>query len=156
MAEQKKEQLTLKDFIDWCRESVKLEALAALMSRYGYTRYDSDTIIEAINASPDFLTDFSALVRTSLAEDKSHAELARADGQLSASDWLTVAGTALSSVGTTITSVLTGKSTVTNTDAATASSLASKKASNTFLWIILVVIVLAVIGILWVSLSKKK
>lgn len=146
---------TLDDFIDWCISSVKLDSLASLMTKYGYNRYDTETVIEAINASPDFLNEFGELVRSSLAEDKSHAELARAEGKLSASDWLTVAGGGLTALGTTISSILTGKS-ITASETANSSSVASQKASNAFLWIILIVVIIAIVAILWVSLSKKK
>jgi len=171
----KPEQLTLLDFIDWCTRNIDTDKLAALMTDYGYNRYDSETIAEAIN-DPDFYNDFGLLLRSSLNEDKSYAEITRASGEITANDWLklsqsagtfakatgdtastapntwAIIGGILGGLGTAMGSLFGNKETV--TPAATATTTTT--GSTTFLWIILAVVVLAVIVILVLSTSRKK
>jgi len=152
-------ELTLNDFIGWCKTQVDAEELSALMTSFGYTDYGIDTIVAAIEEDKHFEKAFGKLVRASLAEEKGYFEMNRASGEVTGSDWLAIALGTVGSIGTSISNILTGKSVAQNTAAEAAQAAAeaekAKSGSTIFLWIILAVVVIAVGIILWLS-SKKK
>jgi hypothetical protein len=179
MAELK--DLTVYDFVNWCKQQVDLSELSALMSSYDYTDDSVETIVDALD-DPDFFDAFGTLVRASILKEKGYFDSQRDSGQLSADDWMAIAeentfskatSTTANPLLATILGIIGGVGTglagyftgTTPTDTAAAEAAAAKAAADaaaaksgqtTFLWIILAVVILAVIVILAISISKKK
>jgi len=179
MAELK--DLTVYDFVNWCKQQVDLSELSALMSSYDYTDDSVETIVDALD-DPDFFDAFGTLVRASILKEKGYFDSQRDSGQLSADDWMAIAEentfskatstTAnpllatilgiIGGVGTSVSQYLVGSNPEelaarqAAADKAAAEAAKAKSSSSTFLWIVLGVIIIAVIVILALSISKKK
>lgn len=153
-------EVSFSHFIGWCITQIDAAKLSDLLQQYGYSRLDEDTIIEAIESNSAFQDDFGVLLRKSLNEPKDMYEMSRASGTLTSNDWLAIAAGTLGTFGSTISSILTGnKATAEQTAAANAAAIANQEKtsnSNVFVWVIGVVILVAVIAIIWLSMSSKR
>ena len=165
-------EITVVDFIDWCKQQVDLSDLSALMTDFGYADDSSETIVDALDDA-EFKAEFSYLLKQSLTENKSYFDQQRADGELTANDWIElakansfvgVAGstqapwwqTVLGVIGPIMTQI--GNPVVPETAAQIAARLKAAedaKKSSTFTWIIVAVVVIAVISILLLATRKK-
>ena len=147
--------LTIYDFVDWCKQQVDGNELTSLMTSFGYPDSSTETIVEAID-DPKFNKAFGSLVRSSLSKEKSYFEMARAAGEVTTNDWLAIAASTLGAFGTTIGSILGTPKTTTATTTTTTTAATTATAKSTMLWIILAVVIIAVVVILWLSTSRKK
>lgn len=166
--------ISILDFVEWCKTQVDLSKLSKLMTSFGYTDDSIESVADALQ-NKAFRAEFKALLKSALNKPKTLAEQQRANGELTANDWLEMANSNGFSKATgntwwdVVSDLIKGVGDVLNPDkeaTLTAAQIAEQKrladieaakqkASNTFMYIILAVVVLAVIVILFLSTRKK-
>lgn len=177
------EKVTINDFVRWITQQIHPAELSALMSKYGYTDDSHESILNAIASSNDFRLEIGSLLRESV--KKNQKERGRViggvgfeDDSMTIDEWKQIIKSKrmLRASGTNIDTAskdATNKksfwdyfSAVLGTVGGVATSVWGKapeedntndkqSGSNTFLYIIIVVVLIAVVGIVWVSTSKK-
>lgn len=181
------ENITIFDFVAWLRDQIAPENISALMTEYGYTDDNNETIIMALREDDRFVQSMGELLGRSLKQND--VELNRSIGgmnmqsnSLSAKEWSKIAKSRKimdhadgeSSIdtdseskkvdwGKVINTVLTIGAGVANSIWGTGTNVQQSQedkttgsGSNTALYIIIGVVVVAVVAILWISLSGKK
>lgn len=168
--------VTIYNFLAWIREQIEPDRLSALITGYNYTDDSDETILEALRSYPEFKNDLGRLLGQSVKENETELNrsvggisfestslslkdwqkiaksgLNRADGDPQKFDWNALIGGILG-VANTVAGGILGKKTTIETETPDASSA---KGSSTALWIIIGVVVIAIVAILWLSLSKK-
>ena len=165
--------ISILDFVEWCKTQVDLSKLSKLMTSFGYTDDNIESVADALQ-NKAFRAEFKALLKSALNKPKTLAEQQRANGELTANDWLEMANSNGFSKATgntwwdVVSDLIKGVGDVLNPDKDTLTAAqiaeqkrladieaAKQKASNTFMYIILAVVVLAVIVILFLSTRKK-
>ena len=176
------ENKILTDFVRWITGQVDPADLSALMSKYGYADDSQESIIDAIEKDQNFRIELGVLLRTSVEykqrEDKRSIGGVRiASNEMTIQDWIDIynsqitnKSTGLAStakdnkfdwtrlfgnilgVGGSVLNYFTGDR---NTQSSTNNQPPQQSGQNTFLFIFIGVLVVAVIGVIWVSLRKK-
>ena len=180
------EKISIYDFLNWCVQIIDPAELSALMSNCGFPNDDVENIIDGLQNDQSFVADFGSLLAEGLkanneqlnraiggvhqsndeltlsdwAEIVTHNEITRATGSVADTnvnsgvqpfDWNGLVGGILAIAG----GVLGGTSKTTTTTGANKTPTTTT-GSSTALYIIIAVVVIAVIGILWLSLSGGK
>lgn len=174
--------VTIYNFLAWIREQIEPDRLSALITGYNYTDDSDQTILEALQRYPEFRNDLGRLLGRSIKENT--AELNRSVGgisfestSLSLKDWQKIAKSGLNradGIGNTSTpkqafdwnglvqgvlgaaaAIFGGVKTANNQPGTVNEVQSPSTGSSTAMWIIIGVVVIAIVAILWLSLSKK-
>jgi hypothetical protein len=163
-------EITVVDFIDWCKQQVDLAELSALMTDFGYADDSSETIADALDDA-EFKAEFSYLLHKALETPKNYYDQQRANGELTAQDWAEILEA--KSKGANLTNgfgwadgwdlaknAIDGilHPVIPETPKQKADRLAKEAADKkaaTFTWIIVAVVVIAVIAVLILATRKK-
>ena len=164
--------ISILDFVEWCKTQVDLSKLSKLMTSFGYTDDSIESVADALQ-NKAFRAEFKALLKSALNKPKTLAEQQRAAGELTidnwkeiansngfnraAGDWLKWLGELIGGAGEILTPKDGGLTAAQIAEQKRLADIeaAKQKASNTFMYIILAVVVLAVIVILFLSTRKK-
>lgn len=176
--------VTIYNFLAWIREQIEPDRLSALITGYNYTDDSDETIIDALERYPQFKTDLGRLLGQSVKENEAELNrsvggISFESTSLSLKDWQKIAkqndfnraiggssnsGTApkkdykalINGVLGNALDFFFGPSPNQNPNAGAAADNKKKDSgSSTALWIIIGVVVIAIVAILWLSLSKK-
>jgi len=174
------ENKILFDFVRWITGQVNPADLSALMSKYGYADDSIESIIDAISKDQNFRIELGILLKTSIEDNKREQKrsiggVKIANDEMTIQDWIEIYNSKLTNkstglesdkkekfnwtrlfgdilgVGGSVLNYFTGNSTTQKQP----DSTEKKSGQNTFLFIFIGVLVVAIAGIIWVSLRKK-
>lgn len=175
-------KVTIRDFFEWTLKQIDAFKLSTLMSRYGYTDDSVESLMDCIRKYPSFVPQFKVMLIESINAKK--AEMKRTNQvyeEFELSDWRTalslenlnfatglegdqvkqswwdangkdLIGGLLGVAGGTLSSIFGNNA----NQQSQQQQQQTTSGSMTFLWIVLGVVLLAVVGIFAVSLSRKK
>lgn len=176
--------VTIYNFLAWIREQIEPDRLSALITGYNYTDDSDETIMDALQSYPEFKNDLGRLLGESLKNNevelnRSVGGISFESNSLSIQDWKKIikqndfdraigdgssSGTApkkdykalINGVLGSALDFFFGQNPNQNPNAGAAADDKKKESgSSTALWIIIGVVVIAIVAILWLSLSKK-